>query len=520
MSAEIVRFLLPEIVLILAATAIYVAGAFYPARALWTWKGLAALAVAAFFLSTGPTPPSQGLVYTDLLSQYGRWLALVSGALLLLVNSRGAKPDLTSESQASLLLATTGLMLTTISADLVLLFVSLELISIPTYVLLYLGRSDNDGKEATAKYFYLSILSSAVTLYGFSFVYGLAGSTHLPQAQAALSGGIPAIAPLAKLAPLAIVLLFAGLGFKMAAAPFQFYAPDVYQGTSNANAALLSVLPKAAALIALVRLIGIGMPGQEGVGWRLAMILGVLSMTVGNVLALWQNNFRRMMAYSSIAHVGYMMVGIATGFVLIKSNRELTLDGFGAMLFYLSVYAIATIGTFGAVAFLGSRDKPIETIDDLAGAGRAYPLVGLAIGVFMFSLAGIPPLAGFWGKLTLFYSAVNVAEAPGDDWLRGWFLAFAVIGVLNAAVAAAYYLRVIGALYFRQSNAPVRGEGGFAAWGSAILAAAVVIGIGLIPGPLLRESNTAIRAARGKSIEAAPAVEQAAAPASAQLSAR
>lgn len=502
MSAETVRYLLPEIVLVFSATAIYVLGAFIRARVLWSWCAMAVLGVSAALLSASDYSAPHGLVSTDLLAQYGRWLALVAGALLVLMSGRGAVPGFAAEAQASLLLAIAGLMITAISTDLVLIFLGLELITIPTYVLLYLGRSGIEGKEATAKYFYLSVLSSAVMLYGFSFVYGIAGSTHLERVQEVLLGQEPALSGLARFAPLAIVLLFAGLGFKMAAAPFQFYAPDVYQGTSNSNAALLSVIPKAAALIALVRIVGFAMPGQENIGWRLAMVIGVLSMTVGNLLALWQNNLRRLLAYSSIAHVGYMMIGVSTGFALLPSADGAAIDGFGAMLFYLTVYAIATIGVFAAITFLGSRDSSLETVDDLAGIGRSYPLVGVAIAVFMFSLAGVPPLAGFFGKLTLFFSAVNVSAAPGIESVRVWFVVFALIGVLNAAIAAAYYLRIVGAVFFRPSIVPAAGEGGWGAWGSAVVAAALVVAAGFISEPLLRESNAAGRAGRVR-IEAA-----------------
>jgi NADH-quinone oxidoreductase subunit N len=499
MSVETIQYLLPEIILVGLATAIYVAGAFVPARGLWSIAALTGLVVAGFVLAGQPHDAVGYGITSDPLARYGRWLGLMAGLLLVLMNFQTVAAGVAAEFQASLLLATVGLMLTSTASDLVLLFVSLELISIPTYLLLYLARQDNQAKEAAAKYFYLSILSSAVMLYGFSFVYGIAGSTHLERVQAVFLGQTPELTPLARLAPLAIVLLFAGLGFKMAAVPFHFYAPDVYQGTSDGNAALLSVLPKAAALFALVRVVGFGMPGEETLGWRLAMVIGALSMTVGNVLALWQKNVRRLMAYSSIAHIGYMMIGVSTGFVLLPSPVSGTIDGFAAMLFYLSTYALATIGTFAALTYLSSSEQPIETIDDLAGASRYHPLVALALAIFLFSLAGIPPLAGFWGKLTLFFTAINVSQSPSQPWVRAWFAALAVLGVLNAAIAAAYYLRIIGAVWFRTAVAPLRAGGGWAALCSTLIAAVLVLAIGLVPGPLVRESSEATRAGRAGS---------------------
>lgn len=496
MSAETVNYLLPEILLVLAATVVYVVGAFAPGRR-WNWVALATLGVIGLLLATqGDYSLAVASVNTDLLARFGRWFALASGILLVMANWRGAEPAQTSEFVGSLLLIIAGMMLVAVASDLVMLFVALELISIPTYVLLYLGRGASSPQEAAAKYFYLSILSSAILLYGFSFIYGIAGSTHLPKAQAALLGQGEELGSLARLAPLAIVLVFAGLGFRMAAVPFQFYAPDVYQGTSHGNAAMLSVIPKAAGLIALVRIVGYALPGQESVAWRLAMILGALSMTLGNLLALWQNNLRRLLAYSSIAHVGYMMIGVAVGFMPIGAGGALALDGFGAMLFYLAIYGIATIGVFAAFAYLADRDRPIETVDDLAGVWRSHPMIAVALAVFMFSLAGIPLLAGFWGKLTLFFSALNVSESPTGSAPRTWFVALAVLGVVNAAIAAAYYLRIVATAVFREPVNNFRAEGGWAAWASAMVAAAATIAIGLMPGPLLRESNEAARLSR------------------------
>ncbi|MBX7071796.1 MAG: NADH-quinone oxidoreductase subunit N [Pirellulales bacterium] len=490
MTAETINYLLPEIVLIAAATAIYVLGAFVPARGLWSALAAGAMLLAALLLARGGVASTSGAVATDLLAQYGRWLGLGSGLLLVMMGARQSAPGYGSEMTGSLVLATSGLMLAAVGNDLVLLFLGLEMISIPTYVLLYLGRPGDRGKEAAAKYFFLSILSSAVLLYGFSWLYGMGGATQLPVIQAALLSHSPDVG-LARLGPLALVLLFMGLGFKMAAAPFQFYAPDVYQGTSHGNAALLSVLPKAAGLIVLVRLVAVAMPGQERTAWHLAMALGALSMTVGNLLAVWQTHVRRLMAYSSIAHIGYMLVGVAAGFAATQSPQAGGSDGLGAMLFYLATYALATIGTFAALAYLGSRERPIETLDDLAGLGWKYPIVGLSMGIFMFSLAGIPIFAGFWGKLTVFFAALRVAEAPGDAALRGWFLALVVLGALNAAVGAFYYLRVIGAMVFREPATERSAGGGLAAWGAAVACAALVLAIGILPGPLLRESQKA-----------------------------
>jgi NADH-quinone oxidoreductase subunit N len=417
------------------------------------------------------------------LAQFTRWLALAMGLLLVLAASHRREHD-APEYIGSLLLSVVGLMLLACADELVLLFLALELISIPTYIVLYLGRHDAASQEATAKYFFLGVLASALLLYGLAFLYGTTGSTSLPAISAHLSECACVADGRAVLAGVALVLIFAGLGFKIAVAPFHFYAADVYQGTTNLNAGLLSVVPKIAGMVALVRLVVISMPGTEAYGWRIAMAVAALTMTYGNVLALWQDNLRRLLAYSSIAQAGTMLIGLAVG---LASSGATRWDGVGGLLFYLCVYTIATLGTFAALVYLGREDHELSGVDELAGLGRTRPGIALLIAVFMFSLAGIPPLAGFWGKLTIFASALSVDA--GD--LRVWFIGLAVLGVLNAAVAAAYYLRVVAVMYFRSPLATPKPQGGLGAWTTAVVCAMLVVAIGLWSGPLLRASYRA-----------------------------
>ena len=245
----------------------------------------------------------------DPLSTFGRWFALAVGAVMVLMAWRPLATGGTPEYLGSLLLVVSGLMLVASAANLVLLFVGLELISIPTYILLSLGRRDSAGQEAAAKYFFLSVLASAILLYGLSFLYGTTGTMQLSflHTPRSVSAGFE------DLSKVAMVLVIAGLCFRITVVPFHFYAPDVYQGTIQANAALLSVLPKAAGLLALVRLVVVGMPEMGPFAWKIFLALSILTMTVGNVLALWQENVRRLFAYSSIANAGYMLIGLAVG---------------------------------------------------------------------------------------------------------------------------------------------------------------------------------------------------------------
>ncbi len=510
MSIETVLLLTPEIVLVSVATLIYVAGAFFDARKIWSWLAGGGIVLAAIALATlGDETSAGGPVITDALAHYARWLALAVGALFVLLASRPLAEGGTPEYVGSLLLAIAGVMLVSSAGELVLLFLGLELISIPTYILLYLGRrgaqsqetpsqetpsqetpsQETPSLESTTKYFFLSILASAMLLYGFTFLYGTAGTTDLAGIGERLSERLsdPVLSKMfGPLAMLAMILIFAGLGFKIAAVPFHFYAPDVYQGTTHTNAALLSVLPKAAGLVVLIRILVQTIPGVEP---RVAVVLSVLTMTLGNMMALWQNNLRRLLAYSSIAHAGYMLIGLSVA--LAMPGGPGSWNGLGALLFYLSVYAVATIGTFAALEYLGRRDAEVTAVDELAGLGRGRPFVAAALAVFMFSLAGIPPLAGFWGKLALFFSALSVA----GESLRPWFLTLAILGGLNAAVAAAYYLRIVAVMYFRTPLAVPKAEGGAGAWSAVVVCAMLTIALGLLPRPLLDESNEAGRRA-------------------------
>ena len=273
----------------------------------------------------------------------------------------------TSEYVGSLLLTIAGLMLVSLADELVLLFVALELISIPTYILLYLGRRDAASQEAAAKYFFLSVLASAILLYGFSFLYGTAGSTDLTAVRAALDGAKPLSEGFAVFAKLAMALIFAGLCFKIAAVPFHFYAPDVYQGTTHPNAALLSVVPKAAGLVVMVRILVVAMPSLSPQAWQIVLAVAALSMTFGNVMALWQDDLRRLLAYSSIAQAGYMLLGLAAA--LAAGRAATAWHGVAAVAFYLVVYAVATIGAFATFQHLGRSDRSLDGVDELAGLG-------------------------------------------------------------------------------------------------------------------------------------------------------
>ncbi len=320
--------------------------------------------------------------------------------------------------------------------------------------------------------------------------------TELAAVRAAL--GTATLGPaLAAFAKLAMVLVFAGLSFRVAAVPFHFYAPDVYQGTTHPNAALLSVVPKAAGLLAMVRILAGSMPGMAPYSWQLVLAVALLTMTLANLMALWQDDLRRLLAYSAIAHAGYMLLALAAalaggasvvGTLRVPDPEEW--NGLAALWFYLPAYALATLGAFAVLEHLGAGkgdrlllcaapsgpfgqkvpvpfsgpDGRLDAVDQLAGLGRRRPAAAAVLAVCLLSLTGVPPLAGFWGKFWVFGAALNVGTSPdAAAGPRGWFIAAAVIGVLNAAVAAAYYLRLVAVMYFRARKSRKRGQVQFAA---------------------------------------------------------
>jgi len=338
-----------------------------------------------------------------------------------------------------------------------------------------------------------------VLLYGLSFLYGAAGTTSLVGIRETIAGGELAVGSGGGLLlKFALVLIFGGICFKFAAVPFHFYAPDVYQGTNASNAGLLAAVPKLAGVIAVMRLVVYCFPALENVGWQLALTVAVVTMTLGNVTALWQQNIRRLLAYSSIAHAGYMLVGLAAGLAAADSGTAPRVDGLAAMGFYAVLYVVAAVGTFAALAHLGRRDREIESVDELAGLSQTHPVVATCLAVFMFSMAGIPPLAGFLGKLAIFLGVLEIGPTAAMPTRGAWFLALAVIGVLNAAIAAAYYLRIVATMYFRQSVHVPRAEGGTGPMIAAFASAVLIVTATLLGGRLLSAANHAAASASGR----------------------
>ena len=390
------------------------------------------------WFNSEPQAVTTGPFRADALVWYTRGLSLTLGAVLVMVMWNQVDDAHAAEADACLLSIIAGTNLVASANDLVGLFLALELVSIPTYVLLYLLRSGRGTREATLKYFLLSVFSSALVLYGMSWLYGAAGTTNL----VGIADFVRSMKPGADVITfrLALALLVAGLSFRITAVPFHFYAPDVFQGVAISNAAMLSFIPKVVGFVALVRLIPLtGSTGSPGL-WlpdesarMLFSILAVATMFIGNLMALRQQNLQRLLAYSSVAHAGYMLVGLASGNVG-------AVGGTSAVLFYLAIYACMTLGVFALLKGAGSGPLQVITRDDLRGLSRVQPVNALLIAVCLLSLIGLPPTAGFWGKLNLFFAAWTEGTRVGH--------VLAVMLAINAAIAAWYYLRLIAIMFF------------------------------------------------------------------------
>jgi NADH-quinone oxidoreductase subunit N len=323
--------------------------------------------------------------------------------------------------------------------DLVMLYLSLEMVSLSSYVLVAYLKGDRMSNEASLKYVLFGAVSTGAMLYGFSLLYGMAGTTSLPGLRAWLEGGLPDAARFSVY--VVVFLVVAGFGFKTASVPFHFWCPDVYQGAPTPVAALLSVAPKAAAFAVMVRFFFGGLSSPRTGPWDLAgavdwqqvlILVSVVTMTVGNIAALTQTNMKRLLAYSSIAHAGYIMMGVVA----------LSQSGAQSLMVYLLAYVFMNLGAFLVVTLIHNEDGTFD-LRDYPGLYRRAPMLTLAMSIFLLSLMGIPPLVGFMGKLYVFAAIVEMG--PSFWW-------YAAVGAVNAAVAAYYYARVLKTMIIDEGN--------------------------------------------------------------------
>ena len=367
------------------------------------------------------------------------------------------------------LFAVCGLIVLASATDLVVMFLGLETMSMAVYVLAGIWRSRAESAEGGLKYFLMGAFASAFMLYGIALIWAAAGSTSLAVIAEKLVDG--ATAPFI----VGAGMLLVGFGFKIAAVPFHQWAPDAYEGAPTSVTAFMSTAVKAGAFAATIRVVSIALGGLRVDLSMPLWLVAAATMTVGNVAALRQTSIKRMLAYSSIAHTGYMLVGVVAG----------TPDAWSALLYYIAVYGVMNLGAFAVVISLGRNDRPCDDIDDLAGAGARYPILGVCLTVCMLSLLGIPPLAGFIGKFSLFSAALDAGQTG-----------LVLIAIVNSVVSAVYYLGVVRAMYFEtareEDTPPVRGHA------TAVVALSVlaIVGLGLSPNPLMNAAESAVAQVR------------------------
>lgn len=419
----------------------------------------------------GVARPFGGMIIIDRFTQFLTVLILGVAILVTFMSIQALKDGGMDEGgyHVLVLLSTVGMVLMVKGIDLIVIFLGLETFSVAIYVLAGYRKWAEESSEAALKYFLLGAFAAAFFLYGIALLYGATGTTNLEGISRYLE--IKGLATNSLLL-LGVVLILVGLGFKLALVPFHAWTPDVYEGAPTAITAFMAVGVKIAAFAALVRVFGSAL-SSLGWQWReLFWVLAVITMTLGNVVALSQTNIKRMLAYSSIAHAGYILVGMVAGGSL----------GWSAVLYYLVAYAFMNLGAFGIVLFYGQKEEANVEISDYAGLGFRYPFLGAAMATFLFSLAGIPPLAGFMGKFYIFSAAVK----SGYIWLT-------IIGVMNSLVSVFYYFRITVIMYMREPVKEVALEYAGPIMVVLIIALVGTIQVGLFPTFYLERALDSIK---------------------------
>ncbi len=428
--------IMPEMILSVVAMVLLMLNVFVPGeqKGYLGYLSLAGIVATGYFVAIGWNQPVEvqmgfaGAVQQDNFSLFFKGIVLVSAALTVLITDQYLQREECNQGEIYplMLFATVGMMLMAAGTDLMTIFLGLEVLSVSLYVLAGFNRGSLRSNEAGLKYFLLGAFSTGFLLYGMALTYGATGTTKVANIASYVVDNGVAGANVYFLA--GMLLMGVGFSFKIAAAPFHMWTPDVYEGSPTPMTAFMSAGPKAAGFAAFLRVFVSVFPTLKADWTDLIWILAVLTMTIGNIIALSQDNIKRMLAYSSIAHAGYALVGFTAG------NGV----GLAGIMFYLLSYAFMNIGAFAIIILTGKKGEANLNVSDYAGFGFKHPVLGLAMSLFLFSLAGMPPTAGFIGKFYLFSGAIKA----GYTWL-------AIIGVLNSAASVYYYLRVMVFMYMK-----------------------------------------------------------------------
>ena len=470
----------PEILLVVSAMLLLMYGVFHrdPRGGPVNWLAVLALAAVGVLIAfrawnhPGAFDSAfEGAWINDSFARFMKMLVLIgaSGALLLSFAYFRDVGGMRFEYPILVLLSTAGMFMMISAGDLIALYLGLEMQSLALYVVAAIRRNDLRSSEAGLKYFVLGALSSGMLLYGASLLYGFTGSTHFRDIAIAAHGVIGSTPSIGIL--FGLVFLLAGLAFKVSAVPFHMWVPDVYQGAPTPVTAFFAAAPKIAAFALLIRVLESAFPAITSQWQQIVVFMAIASMLLGSVAAIGQSNIKRLMAYSSIGHGGFALVGLAAG----------TQDGVQGVLVYLAIYLAMTLGTFACILTMRRNGDYVEDIDQLAGLGRANLPLAALLAALMFSLAGIPPLAGFWAKFFVFLPAI-----------KSGLYGLAVIGVLASVIGAYYYLRIIKIMFFDEPAEAFQPMPGLVQLVLGVAAAFVIL-FSLYPAPLI---DAAARAAQ------------------------
>jgi len=489
MSGHDVTVITPFIAAVATAIAILIADLIAPGRAsvaiFVALAGLAVTAAATVIVGSSEATTAFGGVYRlDALTTFLDllFISIIAMTIVFAPDYLAPRGLPVAEFATVLVFALCGTMLISASADLLLLFLGLELMVLPGYLLAGYHKSDGYSTEGAIKYFLLGSFSSAIFLFGLAFVWGLTGSTRVADVASALSGVTSGTLSFSPGLAMGFAFMTTGVAFKIAAVPFHYWTPDAYQGSPTPVTGYLSVGPKIGAFALILRLFVEALGPLKADWLPVVIVLAAATMTLGNLVALTQDNVKRMLAYSSIAHTGYMLVGLAA---YAGGQRQ----GLEALLFYGAAYSFMNLGAFAVIAALQKRAGVTSSLATFAGLGRREPALGILMTLFLLSLTGIPPTAGFFAKALIILAAVQAG---------GWVAFLAVLVVLNAAAAAFYYLRVVVYMYMRDpvSDAPPLRHGRLL-WGGLAAATALTILFGVFPGLILGVIGDAAKALAG-----------------------
>lgn len=424
----------PEIILAVGALALVLIGAFRGEKSFGLINTLAflLLALVGVLIATQDAVTVSAFNGAFISDSFGRFMkiaVLIGSAVTLMISGDYLKATGSQQFEFPILVAlsTLGMLLMISAGDLIALYLGLELSSLALYVVASFNRDSVKSTEAGLKYFVLGALSSGMLLYGASLVYGMTGSVSFSGIASVLKDGTSLGVIFG------LVFILAGLAFKISAVPFHMWTPDVYEGAPTPVTAFFAAAPKIAAMALLVRVVEQAFPHITGQWQQIIVFIAIASMGLGAFAAIGQQNIKRLLAYSSIGHVGFALVGLAAG----------TAGGVEGVAIYMAIYLVTTLGTFGCVLAMRHEGGYVEDIDDLAGLSKTHPVMAFILAMLMFSLAGIPPLAGFFAKWYVFVAAVEAK-----------LYALAVIGVVTSVVGAYYYLRIVKIMYFDEAKAP------------------------------------------------------------------